>query len=209
MNKIRLYRYFSVLVLLLSLVFIYPTFQSNSLPDWWNYFFPSKKINLGLDLRGGIFVVLGLDKESSGSVIADKESGKIKSNLLSENILFRDILVNQDNQVIITFYDEDSLKTSREILEKSNQYVLNIRESSIEVSLNEEFLIKTQQKLLKQVQNILSNRVDQFGVIESSIQLSGSERIIVQIPGINETDRERILNIISKTAMLEFKPVVE
>jgi len=209
MNKIRLYRYFSVLVLLLSLVFIYPTFQSNSLPDWWNYFFPSKKVNLGLDLRGGIFVVLGLDKESSGSVIADKESGKIKSNLLSENILFRDILVNQNNQVIITFYDEDSLKTSRKILEKSNQYVLNTRESSIEVSLNEEFLIKTQQKLLKQVQNILSNRVDQFGVIESSIQLSGSERIIVQIPGINETDRERILNIISKTAMLEFKPVVE
>ena len=70
-------------------------------------------------------------------------------------------------------------------------------------------MLKTKNNLLKQVKNILSNRIDQFGVIESSIQLSGTERIIVQIPGINESDRERILNIISKTAMLEFKPVVE
>ena len=70
-------------------------------------------------------------------------------------------------------------------------------------------MLKTKNNLLKQVKNILSNRIDQFGVIESSNQLSGTERIIVQIPGINESDRERILNIISKTAMLEFKPVVE
>ncbi len=84
MNKIRIYKYLSFLVLLLSLIFIYPTFQSSSLPNWWSYFFPSNKINLGLDLRGGIFVVLGLDKDTSSSVIVEKEASKIKLEIVNK-----------------------------------------------------------------------------------------------------------------------------
>ena len=83
MNKIKLYKYFSFLVLLLSLIFVYPTFQSSNLPSWWNYFFPANKINLGLDLRGGIFVVLGLDKEVSTNVIIEKEASKVRVSILA------------------------------------------------------------------------------------------------------------------------------
>ena len=209
MNKIKLYRYFSFLVLLLSLVFVYPTFQANNLPGWWNYFFPANKVNLGLDLRGGIFVVLGLNKKVSSNVISDKEAAKIKAEILNNKILLRDIITNDNNEIILSFYDIDSLESSKKVLDKNTNYVTAIGDKTIVVTFTETFLTQTKDKLLKQVKNILSNRIDQFGVIESSIQLSGSERIIVQIPGINESDRERILNIISKTAMLEFKPVVE
>tara|TARA_B100000579_G_scaffold63198_2_gene46449 strand:- start:16760 stop:18331 length:1572 start_codon:yes stop_codon:yes gene_type:complete len=209
MNKIRIYKYLSFLVLLLSLIFIYPTFQSSSLPNWWSYFFPSNKINLGLDLRGGIFVVLGLDKDTSSSVIVEKEASKIKLEIVNKKILFRDISTLENNQIVITFYDNKSLENVRNIFGDSGDYNIRIEKNSIIVSLQDEFLDQTKSKLLQQVKNILTNRIDQFGVIESSIQLSGKERIIVQIPGIEETDRERILNIISKTAMLEFKPVIE
>ena len=209
MNKIKLYKYFSFLVLLLSLIFVYPTFQSSNLPSWWNYFFPANKINLGLDLRGGIFVVLGLDKEVSTNVIIEKEASKVRVSILDKKILFRDIVSTDTKTILLTFYDDGSFEDAKTTLEDDTNYILDTSSKSISISLTEEFLAKTKQKLLMQVKNILSNRIDQFGVIESSIQLSGSERIIVQIPGISETDRERILNIISKTAMLEFKPVIE
>ena len=209
MNKIKLYRFFSFLVLLLSLVFIYPTFQSNNLPSWWSYIFPANKVNLGLDLRGGIFVVLGLNKKVSSSVISEKEASKIKAEILNKKILIRDIITNQNNEIILTFYDSESLESVKKGLDENTNYILSITPEIISITLKEDFMLKTKNNLLKQVKNILSNRIDQFGVIESSIQLSGTERIIVQIPGINESDRERILNIISKTAMLEFKPVVE
>lgn len=209
MNKIRSYKYLSFLVLLLSLVFIYPTFQSNNLPSWWNYFFPSKKINLGLDLRGGIFVVLGLNKETSSDVIIEKEASKVKLEFLNSKILIRDVTTTKNNKILITFYDNKSLQRGIKVLSENSEYKLDTGENSLYVSLEEEFIDKTKEKLLAQVKNILSNRIDQFGVIDSSIQLSGKERIIVQIPGIEETDRQRILNIISKTAMLEFKPVIE
>ena len=209
MNKIQIYKYLSFLVLLLSLTFIYPTFQSGSLPSWWGYVFPSNKINLGLDLRGGIFVVLGLDQDTSSEVIIEKEASKIKSEILNKKILFRDISTTNSNKILLTFYDNKSLENVVKIFGPMEDYSLKRAENSIIISLKNEFLNKTKEKLLKQVKNILTNRIDQFGVIESSIQLSGKERIIVQIPGIDQTDRERILNIISKTAMLEFKPVIE
>ena len=91
MNRLRIFKFFSSLVLLLSLVFIYPTFQPSSLPSWWNFVFPSNQVSLGLDLRGGIFVALGLDEETSSKVIIDKESKKIKTTILENKILLRSI----------------------------------------------------------------------------------------------------------------------
>ena len=185
MNKIKLYRFFSFLVLLLSLVCIYPTFQSNNLTSWWSYIFPANKVNLGLDLRGGIFVVLGLNKTVSSSVISEKEASKIKAEILNKKILIRDILTNQNNEIILTFYDSESLESAKKELDENTNYILSITPETILIILKEDFMLKTKNNLLKQVKNILSNRIDQFGVIESSIQLSGTERIIVQIPGIN------------------------
>ena len=117
MNRIKLYKYFSFLVLFLSLIFIYPTFQSNNLPGWWNYFFPSNKINLGLDLRGGIFVVLGLDKEVSTNVIVEKEASKVKTDILGKKILFRDIISTDNHSILITFYDNQSFESAKKALE--------------------------------------------------------------------------------------------
>ena len=73
MNRLKIFRLLSLIVFLLSLAFIYPTFNFNKLPEWWKFVFPEKKINLGLDLRGGVFVVMGLDENISESIISSKD----------------------------------------------------------------------------------------------------------------------------------------
>ena len=208
MNRLRIFKFFSSLVLLLSLVFIYPTFQSSSLPSWWNFVFPSNQVSLGLDLRGGIFVALGLDEETSSKVIIEKKSKKIKTTILENKILLRSIKTSV-TEINIIFYDSESLDKAYELLREDLNYSLSKSALSIKVLLTPESIANIKKKLLVQVKEILSNRIDQFGVIESSVQLSANERIVVQIPGVSQTDRDRILNIISKTAMLEFKPLIE
>ena len=61
MKRIKLFKYLSLILLILSTIFIYPNFEKK-LPEWWRYFFPQNSINLGLDLKGGIFIVLGVDE---------------------------------------------------------------------------------------------------------------------------------------------------
>ena len=139
MNKIKLYRFFSFLVLLLSLVFIYPTFQSNNLPSWWSYIFPANKVNLGLDLRGGIFVVLGLNVKVSSSVISEKEASKIKAEILNKEILIRDIVTNQNNEIILTFYDQESLESAKKGLDKNANYILSVTQKTILIILKDLF----------------------------------------------------------------------
>ena len=113
------------------------------------------------------------------------------------------------NEIQINFYDKKSAKSAYDILSKKSSYLINQSDNIVKIKLSDEFIADTKKKLLQQVKDILSNRIDQFGVVESSVQLSGSDRIAIQIPGVDSKQRERILGIISKTAMLEFKPVIE
>ncbi|MEC9381952.1 MAG: protein translocase subunit SecD [Thermodesulfobacteriota bacterium] len=208
MSRLKIFRILSLVVFLLSLAFIYPTFNFNKLPNWWRFVFPEKKINLGLDLRGGVFVVMGLDEGSSESIISSKEEQRIKDSILDKNILLRSTMSNR-NEIQINFYDKKSAKSAYDILSKKSSYLINQSDNIVKIKLSDEFIADTKKKLLQQVKDILSNRIDQFGVVESSVQLSGSDRIAIQIPGVDSKQRERILGIISKTAMLEFKPVIE
>ncbi len=206
MKKIKLFKTLSLLVFLLSIIFIYPNFNNN-LPSWWKYAFPDNRLNLGLDLKGGIFIVLGVDEEKVLPIIMAEEERRIKDNLISQDILIRNTAVSSNN-IKIFFYDLKSLKDAKKELDK-NLITENIENLSLQINLTNEHLADKKEILLKQVKDILNNRIDQFGVIESSIQIASGDRVIVQIPGVGESQRSRIINIISKTALLEFKPVIQ
>ena len=72
MKRIKLFKYLSLVLLILSTIFIYPNFEKK-LPEWWKYFFPQNSINLGLDLKGGIFIVLGVDETKINPIILKEE----------------------------------------------------------------------------------------------------------------------------------------
>ncbi len=195
MNRLRTFTILSILVFILASIFIYPNFNSK-LPTWWKYAFPDNRLNLGLDLKGGISIMLGVDDEKVMPIIYNQEQTSIREDLISNKILIRDTNVSSEG-IKIFFYDKKSLIDAKKILR-----VDSIKESA-------ENLFDKKILLLRQVKDILNNRIDQFGVVESSIQLASNDRILVQIPGVGESQRSRILNIISKTALLEFKPVIQ
>ena len=125
------------------------------------------------------------------------------------NQLFLQKTSSSNNEIKINFYDQKSAKNAYELLSKKSSYIMSQSENLVTIKLSDEFISDTKKKLLSQVKDDLSNRIDQFGVVESSVQLSGQDRIVIQIPGVDSRERERILGIISKTAMMEFKPVIE
>ena len=207
MKRIKLFKYLSLILLILSTIFIYPNFEKK-LPEWWRYFFPQNSINLGLDLKGGIFIVLGVDEAKINPIILKEEKRRIKDSLIAKDILIRSVNIRQNN-IVVSFFDRNNLKAANDLL-TSDFEIIN-EESLLEIRIlpKDNLFAENKDILLKQVKDILNNRIDQFGVIESSIQVASGDRIIVQIPGVGESQRDRIINIISKTALLEFKPVIQ
>ena len=198
MNRLKTFTILSILVFILASIFIYPNFNSK-LPTWWKYAFPDNRLNLGLDLKGGISIMLGVDDEKVMPIIYNQEQTSIREDLISNKILIRDTNVSSEG-IKIFFYDKKSLIDAKKILR-----VDSIEESAENLFLlkkiDDKKLIDKKILLLRQVKDILNNRIDQFGVVESSIQLASNDRILVQIPGVGESQRSRILNIISKTAL--------
>ena len=134
MNRLKIFRLLSLIVFLLSLAFIYPTFNFNKLPEWWKFVFTEKKINLGLDLRGGVFVVMGLDENISESIISSKEEQRIKDSILDKNILLRGTS-SSNNEIKINFYDQKSAKNDYELLSKKSSYIMSQSENLVTIKL--------------------------------------------------------------------------
>ena len=207
MTKFRFFSILSVIVLFLTLIFTYPNFNSK-LPNWWRYVFPANKINLGLDLKGGIFIVLGINEEKIKPIILNEEIKRVKDLLINKNILIRNAYVSE-LELKIEFFDNQSLSDANKLLTKNFTTSNDDENKILSIDIDESMYLEKKEILLKQVKDILNNRIDQFGVVESSIQIASNDRIIVQIPGVGESQRSRIIDIISKTALLEFKPVIQ
>ena len=108
MKRIKLFKYLSLILLILSTIFIYPNFEKK-LPEWWRYFFPQNSINLGLDLKGGIFIVLGVDEAKINPIILKEEKRRIKDSLIAKDILIRSVNIRQNN-IVVSFLIEITLK---------------------------------------------------------------------------------------------------
>lgn len=150
-----------------------------------------KRIKLGLDLQGGMRVLLEVNTAQLLAKLA-KNPDETFNNILKESI--------QESQNT----DEDIVDIlGRKLAEKEirlSRYFGNIRESDSEILDN---LKKNADDAVARAQEIIGNRVNQYGVSEPSIQRQGSRRIIVELPGVsNETEARQLLQ---GTALLEFK----
>ena len=90
MSRLRTFTILSLLVFILASIFIYPNFNAK-LPVWWKYAFPDNRLNLGLDLKGGISIVLGVDEEKVLPVIFNEEETRIRDDLILNKILIPNI----------------------------------------------------------------------------------------------------------------------
>ncbi len=173
-------------------------------------YLPGKKINLGLDLRGGIHIVLGVDVQKALDVEVDKFTVDLQNRLEEQKLSVEKVERAQDDRAVLVHLRHSQDVENLEALLKEDFYqilTLNSWESNTlaRVTLEPAYEEKIAKDSLEQARNIIRNRVDEFGVAEPIIQVQGTDRILVQLPGIQ--DPERAIQLIGKTALLEFKLV--
>jgi preprotein translocase subunit SecD len=196
-----------VMIAVLSIILLMPTFLGDSLPKWWGKVFPNKGIRLGLDLKGGVFLLLGVRADEA----IDHELTNMKD-LISEGLNKDKILVKgyekSNKTLVIEFFSKSDLERAKK-LEDDYKDIANIDEDglSLKLTLKDGYITELQRRAIDQVREVIQNRVTEFGLVEPSIQRAGTDRIIIQVPGASASDRERIINIIKREAVLEFKIV--
>ncbi|MGQ0793910.1 MAG: protein translocase subunit SecD [Deltaproteobacteria bacterium] len=196
-----------LVVAFLSLIFLVPTILGDRLPSWWSKIFPAKGISLGLDLKGGVFLVLGVE---SGKAIEHELANLdnlIREELGKGGVLIKDITTVGSTLNVNLFSASDMEKAKAAAENYRDIAAISEDELSIAFTLKGGYIAELQKRAIDQVQETITNRVDEFGLVEPTIQSTGSDRILIQVPGAGAADRERIINIIRRAAVLEFKIV--
>ncbi len=190
--------------LFIAIMFLLPSTPIYSiLPDWWGKVFPDKGVSLGLDLRGGMHLVLEVEVEKAVDNSIERSATSLETALKEKEL--DNFTVTREGRLIHLTFPADQTETVRTILDEDfvnlvtqeeggGKKVLTLRES-------EKNRILTTSTL--QALETIRNRVDEFGVAEPLIQKQGENQILIQLPGIDDPDRA--MELIGKTAILEFK----
>jgi preprotein translocase subunit SecD/SecD/SecF fusion protein len=210
-SKIRI-----LLISVFTLIFIF--FALSNFTNFGEKLF-KKKINLGLDLQGGSYLLLEIDNKP----VIEK---KLQNTLLIFRKYFKDQGINYQNLKIennkyITFdlNSNDSKKTEGLFTDenseinpyydqfKSHQFNLDIINNTFRLNLSKYGLLKIKNSSLDQALEIVRRRIDEVGTNEPNILKRGNDRILVELPGLD--DPMRIKNLLGKTANLTFRFIVK
>ena len=196
-----------IFVLVFSVIYSLPTFYSE-VPSWLTSM-NAKKMNLGLDLKGGVHFLMEVDLDEVVTSKSKKLSDDIRSQLRKEKLRYKKY-THQNNKIYIEFNDASFYESTESLIKTSYQNTFDIKKiksNEMEISLSEDALNELRIAAIKQNTTTLRNRVNELGVAEPIVQQSGKTRIVVELPGIKDTARAK--DIIGATATLEFKMVDE
>ncbi len=195
-----------IAVVVWAIIYIAPTIF-NATPGWWPDFLPNKKINLGLDLKGGMHLTLEVETDEAVKSTLDRYSDNLAQVFKENKIRFKKISRKGLN-LIINLDEPDKIKAEKILPDEFPN--MEIKESASEklvLGFSDKYIKYLKKFAVDQAVETIRNRIDQFGVTEPDIRAMGRDRILVELPGIKDPDRA--LNIIGKTARLEFKLVNE
>ncbi len=179
-------------------------------PDWLTAI-NARPMYLGLDLRGGVHFMLQVDMQAALTKKAESYAGDLRTTLREKNI--RHGGISRDGQAVdIRVRDEATLTAARNLI--ADQFPDLLTSSSPEgdgfklrAVIKPEALRKVQEQALKQNMVTLHNRINELGVAEPVIQQQGLDRIVVQLPGVQDTAKAK--DILGRTATLEVRMVDE
>lgn len=162
-------------------------------------------MKLGLDLRGGVHFLMEVNMEEALSKMRDQMVGEVRNQLREEGIRYRDV-EDDDNDVVITLRNGEDMQAARSALRGTYQgYDISLDDDTdtVRLGMTEEQLQETRANAISQNITILRNRVNELGVAEPVIQRQGQDRIVVELPGVQDTARAK--EILGATATLEFR----
>jgi preprotein translocase subunit SecD len=211
-KNIKLRGLIALAIALIALFYLTPSLTQN-LPAFWKNNLPTDKIHLGLDLQGGMHLVLEVVTEKAVENAAERVSNDLKEILMKKRVRFRHLDRINGSTIVLDLRNSEAKEQFERILEEDFP-ILEIVSSEI-IEGEERVFLKIESKQAESIKKFavdqsletIRNRVDQFGVSEPEIIPQGNERILIQLPGIK--DPQRAINLIGKTALLEFKLVDE
>ncbi len=190
-------------VLIAAIIYILPTLKA----DLW----PHKKINLGLDLQGGMHLVLEVETAKAVESTAERISQEIREQLKKKRL--RNVSVDRVEGTMISAFvkKEENIAKFKALLDDNFRDLRKISEQTnngtytVVMGLTDNDRDHIEKLAVDQALETIRNRIDQFGVSEPDIRRQGENRILIQLPGIKDTQRAK--DLIGKTALLEFKLV--
>jgi preprotein translocase subunit SecD len=198
------------LLVFFAFLYLFPTL-SRELPGWWWSFLPQDKIHLGLDLQGGVHLILEVEVNKSIESHLERVVEDLRHDLRRTRIRYADIRRVGIQGVELAFMrEEDREEIEKLVTVNYPDYRLEpgkSGETSILLLLDPKAKEHFMRMAADQALETIRNRVDQFGVSEPDIRPLPPHRIQIQLPGIR--DPKRAIELIGKTALLEFKLVDE
>ncbi|PXX91678.1 protein translocase subunit SecD [Marinobacter vulgaris] len=178
-----------------------------STPEWLESL-GAGPMKLGLDLRGGVHFLLEVDMETAVEQRLESMSSQIKRELREERVRYRGGDLEGDNSIVLTFRDEESRSEAFDLVrDQYNQFTMDEQtedgEYRLVLTISEAEIKSIQDYALEQNLTTIRNRVNELGVAEPLVQRQGTDRIIVELPGVQDTAAAK--RVLGATANLEFR----
>lgn len=209
-----------IIVLLTAIVYVLPTIQMSlknvgkpaekkiDQPTWW----PKKKINLGLDLQGGMHLVLEVDTDKAVENTVTRSYEELRSFAKKNRIRIKSHRRVNPTTIVLTLRDDaDPDKAQGLIADEFRDYSITTTKmdgsDAVKMVFKETEIDRVKKMAAEKALMKIRNRVDEYGAREPDIRPQGEKRIMVQLPGV--IDAEKARKEIGRTGNLEFKLVDE
>ena len=194
-----------------SILTIIPSFYSAT-PSWWKKYMAPGGLHLGLDLQGGMHLVLKVDLDKAAQNSLEFAANDLKERLSEQSISIVQTKSEQPGTLMFTLPNTSAVDKINAIVKDDPD--IKVRIEAKEGSFPRIFLTLSKTKIdyirtnaVNQSLEILRNRIDQFGVAEPIIIRQGNDEIVIQLPGVK--DPKRAMKLLGDTAQLEFKMVAD
>ncbi|MHB8116206.1 MAG: protein translocase subunit SecD [Acidithiobacillus ferrivorans] len=180
--------------------------QMSAEPDWLSSL-GGKPVNLGLDLRGGVYLLLRVDTDAVIKHALEQDSGSLRTFLRHQNLQYLAVNITGPQSLAIEMENAAvAAQAQKAIAGHYPDYAITLQPNAVlDVSITPDAARKMKDDALQQAIVVIRNRIDELGVSEPVIQRQGAAHIAVQLPGVQDTQRAK--SIIGSTAQLEFKMV--
>jgi preprotein translocase subunit SecD len=172
----------------------------------WYLYPPQKSINLGLDLQGGIHLVLGVDVDKYVASQTERAAEDLKSGLERKGVAVKRVVREGLSSIAVELANATNWNDALTVASEFSAFEVTQRDDKagrFTLAMRERQITQLRDDAVRQGLETIRNRIDQFGVAEATIARQGADRILIQLPGVQDPDRAKAL--IGKTALLEFK----
>lgn len=170
-----------------------------------------KKIILGLDLQGGLHMLLGIKSEVAIESRTKSMAATVKYIFDDEEIIFDELRMNDDGTITFELLDSDDVLKAKELISKEIEGTVLVEKSlKFSLEMTEEEKERTKQDAVGQAVDTIRNRLNEFGLAEPTVAKQGTDKILVEVPGIeSREDIERLKKLIERAAHLQLMAVDE